>query len=723
MPHQAPFTRQPAPPALWRQGLWSLPLVLSLLFVAGVLMWTRDNEIEERELQRQTLISDALSTEAQLRAKLREEHSHLRDLADSLAGQPPSAEALARHPELNAGLRRLWLSVIWLDAQHRIVAQMPSPQDLQGRRETEDEGLSLHLSEPVGPGGRDGVLVLRYSPALLLQRGVPWWLARKYDVQMVDSADQVIASISEDSPLRAAQQAARPSYRVGFAGPFRASPLTNGPNAPVEFAADQEPLSDAALELTLREPPPASIKPLALILIAGFLPLVAGASWLLRRQLQRISRAETAWRMEAAWRRAMEDSALVGLRARDAEGRLLYVNRTFCEMVGLSAEALVGLRPPMPYWPPDAIEAVSQRNRRNLAGHAPREGYEARWRHQDGRMLDVMVFESPLVDASGKQIGWMGSIIDITTRKNLEERERRQVDTLAHHARLTMLGEVASTLAHELNQPLTAIASYNAGVINSLAKLGVDEPRVLGALQRLGAQAAQAGRVVQRIRHFLTRREPQHEACELNKVISAAVELLQRELQRGAVELQLQLAQDLPPLLADAVLVEQVIINLLRNASDALQARPSEQPPGRRIILRSYAVKPLPDASQEPAQINDEDEADETTQAQQPFLRVDVIDNGPGLAGKTAEALCAPFFSTKAEGMGMGLAICRSIIEAHHGVLDASEAAGGGAVFSFTLPLRPLAGGSTDSLPEEAEYAAAVPPDNAPAPSPAQRQD
>ncbi|HEY9026516.1 MAG TPA: ATP-binding protein, partial [Burkholderiaceae bacterium] len=288
---------------------------------------------------------------------------------------------------------------------------------------------------------------------------------------------------------------------------------------------------------------------------------------------------------------------------------------------------------------------------------APREGFEARWQHSSGRPVDVMVFESPLVDAAGRQIGWMGSILDITERKRMEERERRQVETLAHNARLTMLGEVASTLAHELNQPLTAIASYNAGITNSLSKLGVQDELVLGALQRLGQQAQHAGRIVARIREFLTRREPRHERCDLHEVILAALELLTRDCQRRGVTLDVHLAPGVPAVLADAVLIEQVVINLVRNAADALQAREA----GRRIAVSSRVAGD--------------------------FVRVDVRDNGPGLAGLRVEQLCAPFYSTKADGMGMGLAICRSIVEAHQGVLDADEAPGGGALFSFSLPL------------------------------------
>jgi two-component system sensor histidine kinase DctS len=238
---------------------------------------------------------------------------------------------------------------------------------------------------------------------------------------------------------------------------------------------------------------------------------------------------------------------------------------------------------------------------------------------------------------------------------------------MAHHARLTMLGEIASTLAHELNQPLTAISSYNAGVLNSLQRpdpAQAPDPTVLRALQRLGEQAAHAGRIVQRIRQFLTRREPQLETCALNHVIEGAATLLKREFERHGVQLVLALDAGLPQVVADAVLIEQVVINLLRNACDALaeQQRESEGR-ARRVEARTLRT------------------------ADRRFVRIDVRDNGPGLQGRRIEALCAPFYSTKAEGMGMGLAICRSILEAHQGVLDAVESPGGGAWFSLTLPV------------------------------------
>jgi two-component system sensor histidine kinase DctS len=619
------------PPARRRRAWWALPLVLSLLFVLGVaavLQWSDSRDLDD---QQRTLIADALSMESQLSARIGAEQAALQALATRLGRAPAAAARLAQQPEGIEGLRRAWISLTWLDNDQRPIAQLPEGTPVP----REDEGLSAHLSAPVkSPDGRvQGTLIVRYAPAALLRVGVPWWLARKYDVRLVDGFGQTIAATGEALP-----SAGRLSHRVSL----------------------EPALTDTYLDLTARERLVPWWRTLPMVLIAVFLALISAATWLLKRQVAEVTRAESQWRTEAAWRRAMEDSLTVALRARDTEGRLVYVNRAFCDLVGLPAETLLGRLPPMPYWPPDALAESMSRHHRNLAGKAPREGYEARWIHRDGHALDVKIYEAPLVDASGRHIGWMGSIIDITQTKQLEERERRQADAMAHQARLTMLGEIASTLAHELNQPLTAIASYNAGVVNSLKRAGVDHAVVYGALQRLGEQAAQAGAVVQRIREFLTRRGPQRERCDLAAVARRAVALMQRDLARHEVQIAWHVPEDLPAVWADPVLIEQVVINLVRNASDELATRPA--PAGGRRIALALA------------------------KSGERFVRLDVNDNGPGLNGRGVEQLCAPFYSTKTEGMGMGLAICRSILEVHRGAIDAGDAPGGGARFSFTLP-------------------------------------
>jgi two-component system sensor histidine kinase DctS len=217
-----------------------------------------------------------------------------------------------------------------------------------------------------------------------------------------------------------------------------------------------------------------------------------------------------------------------------------------------------------------------------------------------------------------------------------------------------------------LNQPLTVIMGYNAGLQRMLGDAGYDNQTVLHALAQQGEQAAEAGRIVRRIREFLTRRAPQREACDLRVVAQRAAGLLQRDVQAARVQLQWALAPKLPPVFADPILLEQVLINLLRNAIDAMAggqgAVRADGPAGGSIRISAQASGAR-------------------------FVRLDVEDSGPGLSGRSVEQLSAPFYSTKSDGMGMGLAICRSIIELHHGGMDAGSGALHGARFSFTLPV------------------------------------
>lgn len=616
-------------------SLWAWPLVLSMLLVAGVMVWLRAKEVADLESQRADMISDALSLEAQITNRLDDETSKLRVLADDIQSHALTQDGFSRHALVLDGLRRFWVSVTWLGDDGQIMGHVPDdsrPARDALRNSGDDMGMAGHLSVAL-PGHEDhpgGMLVARYSASSLLRQKVPWWLAAKYDIRLVDESDEVIAS-TVDGPRRAAQA----WYRVSMA-----------PSLP-----------NAWLELTARERITPWWRTMPMALMGGFVLLLGVASFMLRRQMQSVSRAEEAWRTEAAWRSAMEDSLAVGIRARDLHGRLVYVNKTMADMVGYQPDELIGLMPPMPYWVPQELEQSMNRHLRNMAGKAPRDGYESHWQHRDGRLVEVMVFEAPLVDAKGRQIGWMASVLNITERKRMEERERKQLETMAHHARLTMLGEVASTLAHELNQPLTAIASYNAGLINALGAHEDMDPLVMKALKTMGEQATHAGRIVMRIREFLTRREPQREPCRIMDVIQSGVDLLKRDLSRHQVRLDIHGDGALPQVMADPVLIEQVVVNLVRNASDAL----STQTGHRRILVTA-------------------------TQAGD-FVRVSVTDNGPGLKGQGSERLFAPFFSTKVEGMGMGLAICRSIIELHYGALDACDAPEGGAVFSFSLPV------------------------------------
>ena len=620
------------PPVLTDMGLWWLPMLLGLLFAGVVATWLQFEDQTEQDAQQTSLITDSLSLESTLRAVVQTEQERLDEMAKDLGHLHPGDKRphLQDDEHLLQALRRGWVSMTWLNADHRVLQEAPDASTVAATERS--HGLSIHLHAPVvdANGRKQGELIARLQAAELLRQYVPWWLARRYEVRMLDALDQEISGAA-DQPQGLPQGL---SHRISF----------------------DPPLPGISIELTARDHLKRWYQRLPLLLILGFLALISGASLALRRQMQRALMASEAWRTEANWRRAMEDSMQVGLRARDLDGRLLYVNRSFELLVGLSADQLVGTGVPYPYWLPEDMESAMIRHRRNLAGGAPIDGYEATWRHASGREMRVMVLDAPLIDAAGRQVGWLGSVLDITERRAAEERERRQFEQLSHHARLTTFGEIASTLAHELNQPLTVISSYSAGLLNAMQARGLADADILAALQTLGEHATKAGRIVARIREFLSRHEPRDEPVSLEEVARQAGELLGQEFSKRGVEANLQVEPGLRPVRGDPVLLEQVLVNLMRNAADAMTGAPK-----RQLDVSLRAAGPG-------------------------FARIDVRDTGPGLKGLTIRELCQPFFSTKREGMGLGLAICRSLIESHQGAFDAADAPGAGACFSVTLP-------------------------------------
>lgn len=611
--------------------LWITPLLLSVAFTALVVAWAQDNDRIERETINRTVMADTLSLEAQLAGRIEAETIQLRAAAVRLA--PVGADGshqLAALPEIAAGLDRRWLSVIWLDANNRIVGEARRSQRTGVQRQPQGKGITLHLVASTSDARRPqtGKLIARYDPADLIQSKDFWWLAAQYEVKLVTGLDQVI--VSTESQVRVA---AGESYEIAFTA-----------------------IPDARLRLTRRTRHLPWFSALPVVLTVGFLALITVATLLLRRQIRQVAKAKSAWRNEAAWRQVLQESALVGLRARDLDGQLLFANRTFCELVGYSLDELVAQGP--------AVDALIQPRTGTAAQRAKREGYETRWRHRDGHFIDVMVFDSPLVDGLGQQVGWMSSIVDVTERKRLEELERRQREVLANHARLSTLGEVASTLAHELNQPLTSIVSYSAGIAKALARKPHTDPDLVAAVQALSRHATQAGGIVHRIRARLARREPVLEASNINHIVSDAVALLQREIRRDGVDVVLELDVQLPPVRVDRIGMEQVVSNLLRNACDAMTTAAH----GKTLRLRTGLCTEPP------------------VDSVLGWISVEISDQGTGLGGKDIETLTEPFFSTKQEGTGLGLAICRSILESHGGVLHARDLPGGGACFSFFLP-------------------------------------
>jgi two-component system sensor histidine kinase DctS len=355
---------------------------------------------------------------------------------------------------------------------------------------------------------------------------------------------------------------------------------------------------------------------------------------------------------------AMEDSLLVGMRARDLNGRIVYVNPALCEMLGYTAEELVGRMPPYPYWHPEDLDKHWRDNEAVITGKAALNGFESRVRHRDGHDVYTMVYTAPLLDASGKQSGWMSSVVDISAQKQAEERQRSQQAQLQKATRMLSLGEMASTLAHELNQPLMALSNF-AVAARAFAEQGPKE-LLVASLEDISAQATRAGEIVSRIRGFVRQRSGQLEPCTLAEVIASVQALIEPERRSRKARLELKLAPGLPPLRADRVLLEQVLLNLVLNSLQAAQHMGA----ARRVV-----------------QIEARRDGE--------MLLVRVADRGPGIGPEAMAHLFEPFFTSKADGLGLGLNICRTIIEGHGGHLGFENRSEGGAVFFFTLPIAP----------------------------------
>lgn len=252
---------------------------------------------------------------------------------------------------------------------------------------------------------------------------------------------------------------------------------------------------------------------------------------------------------------------------------------------------------------------------------------------------------------------------EMAERRRAEESARERRKEMDHVARLSILGEMASNLAHELNQPLGAIANYARGCTRRL-ETGTAEPTQLAEVTRaIAEQADRAGQIIARIRNFVRKRASQLEPISVNEAVHAALALCEGQARSGGIVIARDLADGLPPVLADRVQIEQVVLNLVKNALDAMQDGPAGTPDGSPRTVTVRTVR---------------DEAGR--------VEVAVADQGQGISTEARERLFDPFFTTKPGGMGLGLSICRTIVEAHGGHLWATDNPGGGAVMRFVLP-------------------------------------
>ena len=640
----------------WR---WLLPILLVLLFLA-ILLWlpwqARQMEASER---REQLIADTLWVEQTIRFQLGRDEASIQLIGSEISsGQLSRAQFAERAASLLRNNHEFY-RFIWLDDNDRPVSSSrqaaTTPDELSAASRTAGlharkirkplyaptappPGLSapilLDYHVPLLHGDHYiGSLVASYTVNGILDEMVPWWFAQDNEITLTDSQENLITRRSSGGAGRSVYTYSRDLELPGLTLNLSTNSVKSAPEL------------------------------LPNLLVGSVIALSLGLLWSLLalwRDINRRLAAEGALRQQATFRAAMENSLVTGMRARDLKGRVTYVNPAFCRMVGFPQEQLVGKLPPMPYWAPEAMDEFEDRFELVLAGtNTPQ--FETVFLRADGVRVPVLVFESPLVDEAGRQTGWMASILDISDRKKVEELNRMQQEKLQASARLASMGELASTLAHELNQPLAAISSYTTGAINMLRSGSTDPALLQPALEKANAQAQRAGHIIRSVHEFVKQRKPQREPVQIAELIKNIIPLVELQASQFFVAIQTEIAPRLPPVSADRVLLEQVLLNLTRNAIEAMQNVAPE-----RRVLRIVATL----------------EAAATGAHQ---IKVAVIDRGHGIPQELKERLFSSFFSTKAEGMGMGLNICRTAIEFHGGTLSHTDNPAGGTIFSFSL--------------------------------------
>ncbi len=788
------------------------PLAAVLLFLAAIVAAFWYLRVEEADREQEALRRDVEYAQQRVRLRLLERQEQLMRIARDLSNKDMElpqfnqrAEALiGQYPELQA--------ISWIDESGRIRAshatptiassQVRVPGEVLRKGDTQTvfalsrstqqpvysqpplhEGESvplLQLQVPLNAQGNfAGVVLGEYSVDNLLRYGTPTELMARYAMTLIDNKGQLLAGV----PLT-------PRERSEWMPWGRRT------------TAFQVPISPVGEGLVLRAQTyrtSLGIVGSGLFWLVGVLSVMTAwmliATW---RHTRRRMQAQQALVQETNFRRAMENSVLTGMRALDLNGKITYVNAAFCQMTGWKEDELIGQMPPFPYWPDADHESLHARLQDELNGKSIAGGFQVRVRRKNGSVFDARLYVSPLIDARGRQTGWMTSMTDITepnrirqqltasherftivlealdasvsvaplgsaellfanklyrqwfgsqtdghlqlvaqagvlpardeghpsdedhlmglptdslTSANAENAEiylpdlgkwlevrsrylswvdgrlaqmviatditprrlaeaqaARQTERAQSVSGLITMGEMASSVAHELNQPLTAISNYCSGIISRIKSGQITEAALLTALEKTAHQAQRAGHIIQRIRDFVKKSEPKRQLANAPQMVAEAVELAGIELRRNNVRLTQYVAARLPLLMADSILIEQVLVNLMKNGAESIAN--AERPPAQRSV--ELRVVPRQQAGVDGVEFS-------------------VQDSGRGLAPEVLERLFEAFFSTKEQGMGMGLNLCRSIVESHQGRMRAENIYNGpevtGCRFTFWLPL------------------------------------
>jgi len=380
---------------------------------------------------------------------------------------------------------------------------------------------------------------------------------------------------------------------------------------------------------------------------------------LLEVEIEQRIKAQEVLDKERDFRIALLDTVGALVCVLDTDGKIVMFNRACEETTGYTYDEVVDKY----VWDylliDEEIEPVKQVVKNLQSGQFPNR-HENYWLTKSGERRLIVWSNTALLDDAGEVQNIIGTGIDITEKRKIEEKEKQRVIELAHVSRLSTMGEMATQIAHELNQPLSAITTYSDACLYMLNSGTEEITDVVTALSGIKTQAHRSGEIIRGLRNFVKKGELQESTTDINSLIHSVLNLAMSDIKNNKVTVKFSLDDELPLVVTERILIEQVVLNLVRNAIDAM-------------IEKNAAEREL---------------HIQTSMNNEEMIEVKITDTGPGLDAGQIDKVFNTFVTTKKDGIGMGLPISRTIIEAHGGTLMAEDRDKAGATFVFTLPLQ-----------------------------------
>lgn len=375
----------------------------------------------------------------------------------------------------------------------------------------------------------------------------------------------------------------------------------------------------------------------------------------LTETIKQLKISETEITEREAKLNAIFNAAVEGIITINLSGIIISANNAVENIFGYDNKDIIGcyIRKLIPLMS-EQVQGLGNRTSKLIGNISEQIGL-----HKNGMTFPL---EASMAEFSIKNQTYRTIIVrDISFRKMRERLDKQHLDALAHVTRLGLMGELASGIAHEVNQPLTAIVSYTEAGLNLMSQDKYNQELLRNILEKSNQQASRAGQIIHRMRNLVKINNIHQSTTNINDLIEEAVGLCASYIKQNSIQLRLLLANDLPMFNIDFIQIEQVLLNLIKNSIDALSLVPVSKP---RIL------------------------SIQTVLNENHAIEIRVKDNGTGIKHSEQKNILTPFYTTKGDGLGMGLSICRSIIEAHGGVLRFNSLPGKGTTFYFTLPLR-----------------------------------